>query len=210
MIRSALSAAIIAYAITIASPAHAENAACWGDDTRQDISCTAITEKLVLSLRGQDEAAVRKVMKAAGRTIEKTGLHFLSNYSKGSRDGSGALNVVFENGRATSIFGAVDKAKGGGHQDFIWSAYAAPPLGQEIDRTTAEFARAPFCSDISNKPARCSIDAGMEADLTKMQMLGNLSKAKLLEALEGACTPRKGIVAPDTTGDCNRLRRRLE
>ncbi|MGI4792915.1 MAG: hypothetical protein ACRYG8_02295 [Janthinobacterium lividum] len=208
MIRPAFIIALAAGAFAIARPVQAENAACGGDDARQDISCTAITEKLMLSLRGQDEAAVRKVMKAPGRTIEG-GVHFLSNYSRGRQDGSGDLNVIFENRRAVSIFAAVDKANGSGTQNFIWSAYAAPSLGQEIDRASADFARRPFCSDLSSKPARCSTNVGMDGELTKLQMQGNLSKADLFKGLEGACTPRQGLAVSDPAGDCDRLRRQL-
>ena len=68
-------------ALYFATPARAENSACWGDNTREDISCVKITEGLLLGFRGQDIEFVRRAMKAPGRGGEN-GLHFLSLYRK--------------------------------------------------------------------------------------------------------------------------------
>jgi hypothetical protein len=64
--------------LCFAGVAHADNAACWGDGSRKDITCIKITEQLLLSLRGQTIEAVRKAFKAPGRR-GGNGLHFLSN-----------------------------------------------------------------------------------------------------------------------------------
>jgi len=207
MIKPDVRATVLFCALSLSGVAHADNTACWGDDSRKDISCARITEKLLLSLRGQTEAAIRKAMNAPGRSIENV-LHFLSNYSRGEKSGSGDVNVTFEDGRATSIWAATDiPAKG--HQFLIWSAYAPPPLGTEINRTTKNFARQPFCSDLSGKPSKCSIKLGMGAELTKMQMQGNLPKSDLLKVLEAACNPGQGLAVSDPSGDCAYFRDRL-
>jgi hypothetical protein len=72
-----------------------------------------ITEKLLLSFRGQTIEFVRKVMKAPGRDIEH-GLRFLSNYGRGQKTGSGDVNVTFEDGQATIISASVDTPRSGG------------------------------------------------------------------------------------------------
>ena len=145
----------IAALILFAGAARADNAACWGDESRGDITCSKITEPLLLGLRGQTIDAVRKALKARGRDIEK-GLHYLSNYSRGEKAGSGDVNVAFEDGRATIVNASVDSPSKTGEFEFIWNAYAAPALGSEIDRTTKDFRRSPFCSDFSGQPMKCT------------------------------------------------------
>ena len=203
--RKALIVGTVALCVSVS--AHAENAACWGDDSRGDISCTKITEKLLMGFRGQTVDAIRKAMKAPGRGDDNA-LHFLSNYSRGETVGSGDVNVAFENGKATSVSASVDQPKGG-DLEFIWSAYAAPALGDEIDRSTTNFGREPLCSDFSGKPGKCSTESGTDAELTKMQMEGNLSKSDLLKGLEASCNPGGGLVVSDPAGDCARLHERL-
>ena len=177
--------AAIAALLRLAGVAHADNAACWGDESREDITCVKVTEDLLLSLRGQTIGAVRKAMKAPGRGIEN-GLHFLSNYSRGEKTGSGDVNVFFEDGRATVVNASVDSSGKPGQFEFIWNAYAAPPLGDEFDRSTKEFGRKPFCSDFSGKPTKCKGDNRIDRQLTLLQMQGGLTKAELLKAL-AAC-----------------------
>jgi hypothetical protein len=139
----------------------------------------------------------------------ENGLHFLSNYGRGKKTGSGDVNVTFDDGRATVVTASVDSPAKPGQFDFIWNAYAAPPLGDEIDRSTKDFARAPFCSDFSGKPQKCQHNDGIDKDLTMLQMQGNLSKAELRKALEVSCNPGQGLVVSDPAGDCARLRDRL-
>ena len=188
--------------------AQPENSACWGDDSREDITCTQITEKLLLGFVGQTINSIRKTMKAPGRGIEG-GLHFLSNYSRGEKTGSGDVNVTFENGRATIVSASVDSPSEAGQFEFVWNAYATPPLGKEFDRSTKNFGREPFCSDLSGKPARCKGDDSIDGRLTHLQMQGGLTKAELLKALEFSCDPGQGLVVSDPAGDCARLRDRL-
>jgi hypothetical protein len=188
--------------------AYADNSACWGDNSRGDISCVRITERLLLSFRGQTEPFISKTMNAPGRTTDN-GLHYMSNYDQGEKGGTGDVNVTFEDGKATSVFASVDTPDGG-HHDFIWSAYAAPTLGDEIDRSTRDYKREAFCSDLSGKPEECSAGGSMEDELTQMQMQGNLSKADLLTALDAACNPGQGLTVSDPNGDCDRLREMLQ
>ena len=95
---------------------------------RPDITCRAITEKLLLSLRYATKADVIKAMNVNGREIEdgeRHILHFLSNYSKGQRTGSGDVNFIFDaDGRVSVITASVDRANLEGDTiEFIWNAH---------------------------------------------------------------------------------------
>ncbi len=188
--------------------ARADNSACWGDNSREDITCVQITEPLLLSFRGQSRDFVRKAMKAPGVERHPHSLHFLSNYSKGRKTGSGDVNVTFEDGRATIVNASIDTPEQAGQFEFIWNAYAAPPLGQEFDRSTKDFARQPFCSDFSGKPQKCK-GGNIERELTLSQVEFGLTKADVLRELNSSCNPGQGIVVSDPAGDCARLRDRL-
>jgi hypothetical protein len=182
------------------------NAECWGDDDRQDVSCRALTEKFLLTMRGATKPEVLKAMKVKGREISG-GLRFLSNYSKGEQWGSGSVNFTFdENDRVSVITASLDPpAMTGKAADFIWNVYAAPPLGEAIDRSTQDFARQPYCSDISGSPAKC-IGRGIDGELTLYQMSFGSDRAELRRVLETSCTLDH---TSDPAGDCDRLRRRL-
>ena len=194
--------------LCFASTVRADNSACWGDESRKDITCANLTEHLLLSLRGQTTEAVRKAMKAPGREIEN-GLHFLSNYSRGEKIGSGDVNLTFKDGRATVVSASVDSPSKPAQFEFIWNAYAAPPLGDEFDRSTKDFGREPFCSDFSGRPAKCRGDDRIDRQLTLLQVQGDLTKADLLKTLEASCNPGQGLTVGDPGGDCERLRHRL-
>ena len=182
------------------------NSECWGDDSRQDISCRALTETFLLSMRGATKAEVVKAMNVSGREISG-GLRFISNYSKGERWGSGGVNFTFDDqGRVSVIAASIDlPAMAGKSADFIWSMYAAPPIGNEIDRSTKDFARQPYCSDLSGKPEKC-LGHGIDGELTTFQMSFGSNRAELLRALGASCNPGQGIVASGPAGDCDRLR----
>ena len=109
------------------SSAYADNRACWGfgadDRERQDISCTALTERLLLSLRGASRADVLRAMNAQGRIIPNDGLHFASNYERGAKGFGGDVNFYFENDRIINIVAEVDGPPGGpANIEFIWNA----------------------------------------------------------------------------------------
>ena len=186
------------------------NAECWGDDTRQDISCRALTEGFLLSMRGATKPEVIKAMNVGGRKIA-SGLHFISNYSNGERWGSGDVNFTFDaEGRVSIISASIDPPDmAGTHADFIWNAFATPPLGDEIDRSTKNLGREPVCSDLSGMPAKCKEDGSIDHQLTLLQMQGGLTKADLLKALDVSCNLGGGLNVSDPAGDCARLRERL-
>ncbi len=138
------------FLVAVSGSARAENSACWGDDSREDISCTQISEKLILSLRGKSEADVQKAMKAKGREVPK-GLHYISNYGSGEKSGSGDINFNFDGGRATVIFGVFDGNGGDNFGTFIWNAYAPP----NFDKSTVDFTRPILCDDRGKWAGRC-------------------------------------------------------
>jgi hypothetical protein len=194
--------------VCLAGAAHAENSACWGDDSRGDITCVKITQQFLLSLRGQGIEVVRKLMKAPGRELQAHILHFISNYDRGREIGAGTVNVTFEDGRAIIVAASVDSTGDAGQIDFVWNVYAAPPLGEEFDRSTKDFGRQPYCSDFSGRSEKCS-GRNIDGELTLSQMEFGLTKAELLQTLETSCNPGRGIVVSDPAGDCARLRDRL-
>jgi hypothetical protein len=184
----------------IALPCVADNSACWGDDSRTDITCVKITEPFILGLRGQSLEAVQKVFGALGRNLPNA-FHFISNYDRGRTPGSGTVNVRFTEGRATGIYGEVET--GGGHfKDFVWSAYAAPPLGADIDRTSLRFDRPPVCSDVTGHPTTCAAGNGRR-QLIIYQMQLDLSQSELREEVERICSIPNG----DAANECPQLRR---
>jgi hypothetical protein len=187
------------------------NSECWGDDSRQDISCRALTENFLLSMRGATKTEVLKAMNVKGREIG-AGLRFISNYSKGERWGSGTANFTFDDkDRVYVIVASIDPPSNAGKSlDFIWNVYAAPPLGAEIDRSTKDFTRQPYCSDFSGRPAKCTVSGhDVDSELTRYQMSFGASRADLLRVLETSCNLGPGIVVSDPAGDCGRLRIRL-
>jgi hypothetical protein len=104
------------------------NAACWGDIQRQDISCRALTEEFLLSLRGATRTEVVAAMGVEGRALsesEKDILHFISNFARGEREGSGIINFKFDaSGHVAVIFGYIDRS--GTDYQFIWNADLLP------------------------------------------------------------------------------------
>jgi hypothetical protein len=105
------------------------NSECWGDESRQDISCRALTDRFLLSMRGATRREVVEAMKVVGREVEGAGLHFVSNYSRGQLWGSGGVNFVFNQaGRVSIIFASIDApaSSNGKHAEFIWNAERDP------------------------------------------------------------------------------------
>src|SRR4051812_34850874 len=100
-----LSAAVV---LAAAGAAHADNSACWGDESRSEIACVQITEQLLLDFRGQTVEFVRKAMQAAGSGQPTKSLHFLSMYYSSRGGGSGPVNVTFADGAVTIVNAAVD------------------------------------------------------------------------------------------------------
>jgi|ERR1019366_3209918 hypothetical protein len=100
----------------------ADNAACWGDAARVQISCTPLTEKLLLSLEFAPRRDVVKAMKAEGRSIpdEPDLLVFISNAKRGAA-ATGVLNIRFRTDQAVVIYALIDRP-GRGPLKYIWNA----------------------------------------------------------------------------------------
>jgi hypothetical protein len=68
----------------------ANNAACWDDATRVEISCTPLTEKLLTSLKFASRQRAKNAMKAEGRPFSRDELHFIGNAKRGDANLKGA------------------------------------------------------------------------------------------------------------------------
>jgi hypothetical protein len=80
-------------------------------------------------------------MNAPGCLGEDGSLHFLSNFSRGEREGAGFVNVYFENDQVTVIYADVDRAQNAPpSMEFIWNS----KLGG--------------CSDFPGSTERCKSD----------------------------------------------------
>jgi len=145
-----LLAAAAALMLPMAGPAVAAgNAECWGDNARQDISCTAVTERLLLSLRHASRADIQKAMGVTGREGMNR-LHFVSNYSMGARWGSGDVNFVFaDDGRTACIFADLDSPNAVAKSaQFIWNAQTLPAGCSDLPGT-----RLARCRSVSDAEA---------------------------------------------------------
>ena len=113
------------------------NAACWGDDARQDITCARITTDLILRMRYAAKATVTAAMGVSGRRFDEDHWHFVSNYGRGRGLGAGAVNFIFDQeGRAVAVFGEVDS-----QPKFLYFSWNADGS---------------FCSDLPGIARRCS------------------------------------------------------
>jgi hypothetical protein len=143
MWRRALFAGIAAalFTFTLARASYATplalagNGACWGDDTRQDISCMPLTERFLLSLPKKTKEEVQKAMGVLGSEMGET-LHFISiarvqpteapHNDKPTSTPDGVVNFLFdEDDRATAIFGLID-CPSGESREFVWNASVLP------------------------------------------------------------------------------------
>ena len=89
-----------------------------------------------MSMRGATKAEVVKAMNVEGREVDK-GIHFISNYSRGARWGSGSVNFVFDQtGRVFIIFATIDGPASKGHADFIWNKDQRPDGCSDLPGTT--------------------------------------------------------------------------
>ncbi|TAL81008.1 MAG: hypothetical protein EPN75_05555 [Beijerinckiaceae bacterium] len=100
------------------------NEACWADNSRQDISCQALTERFLLSIEGATEDEVVQAMGVRGRLTADGFLHFTSNYAQGERGATGDVNFTFKSGRAAIISAFVDTS--GEPREFLWNADLLP------------------------------------------------------------------------------------
>jgi hypothetical protein len=131
----------------LGGPAFADNAKCWGDGVdepgRPDISCTELTEGLLLSLEGATKAEVLRAMNAPGVPDNGGVLHFVSNYAWRQRSGVGVVDFHFgPDGQVEVINATVDASSGKKGMRFVWNA----TLGS--------------CSDFSGSIQRCDNHEG--------------------------------------------------
>jgi hypothetical protein len=116
------------------------------NQTSSDISCTQITEPLLLNMRGKTKSEIQTIMNVSGIQNEDT-LHFALH---SNNELQGALNIIFKNNQATFIYASIL------NNEFTWNAYSPPQnLADEFDTTTRDFTRLPYCSDFSGIPASC-------------------------------------------------------
>jgi hypothetical protein len=133
------------------TPTGKGNSECFGDNSRQDVSCRALTENFLLSMRNATKPEVVRAMGVEGREVDDAGLHFISNYSKGERWGSGVVNFKFNpEGRATVIFATLDsptvELENGEveeivHAQFIWNAELEPAGCSDLPNTRMKHCR---------------------------------------------------------------------
>jgi hypothetical protein len=89
-----------------------DNAECWRDASRQDISCRALTDEFLTSLRWATRPKIVKAMNVEGLEREDGRLHFDSNYSRVSTFviggwGSGAVEFIFDDAGQAYIIHAI-------------------------------------------------------------------------------------------------------
>jgi hypothetical protein len=129
-------AAIIAGALcshAYANEFKGDNSACW-DERRKDMSCTKLTDTLLMSLRFATREQIQKAMNAAGGEIDAArdtpgggGLHYISNYTRGGSDGTGVVNFIFnKSGKTVIISGFIETANTASSDRFIWNAELLP------------------------------------------------------------------------------------
>jgi hypothetical protein len=112
---------IVSVAVSLVSGASkaADDAACWDDPTRLEISCTALTEKLLTSLKFTSRQRAIKAMKAEGRPFSPNELHFIGNAKRGDAE-TGILNLTFRDDRVVIIHALIDQP--GQPLEYIWNA----------------------------------------------------------------------------------------
>jgi hypothetical protein len=120
---SSLAAAMLIVAF---GTARSDDLTCWGnaapDSTVQGITCTALTESFLLSMRNATRSDVARAMGGAGN-ISGDNISFLSNHAFGVGGGSGAVRLIFgANGRVTTIQATIDRPEQAGEMRFVWTS----------------------------------------------------------------------------------------
>jgi hypothetical protein len=115
----------------------ADNASCWGDSSRKEISCTALTERFLDSLHFAIRKTVLHAMKAEGIPFQQPPdtLHFIGNAGRGAQE-TGDLNVTFKDDRVVIVQAFIDQD--GAPLEYLWNV---------------DFGR---CSDFPGSKVRCN------------------------------------------------------
>jgi hypothetical protein len=108
---------VCAIAVTLWMVVSEARAGCeevWGPyrDERPDITCTPLTDEILVSLEGATRSQVIKVMGSSGRPLkDKDTIHFVG----ASDHNSGDVNFAFEGDLVVRIFGFRDSG-----ENFLW------------------------------------------------------------------------------------------
>jgi hypothetical protein len=109
----------------LGGPAHADNSACWGGGKdgpgRPDISCTQLTEQLLVSPEGATLAQVVEAMNAPGLPEDGGVPHFVSNYALRQRGDVGVVDFRFGHARVEAISALLDGRHGQRAMRFAWN-----------------------------------------------------------------------------------------
>lgn len=116
--------ALAAFFLSIGVGMSADNAACWGDPSMEQMSCTELTERFLSSLKNVSRAGLVALMKAEGVHLDKSDLkswHFISNAKRGKGAYTGDLNVTLEDDRVVLVWAMIDVDHG--HPiEYVWNA----------------------------------------------------------------------------------------
>lgn len=109
-------------------PSKGDNAACWSYDSSQevspDITCTALTQKLLQGLENATKEQVQSAMKEPGNVNVDGSLHYQSNYLRGDGGGDGDINFIFNSSGNVSIISGMIRPLGdeGTFYEYVWNA----------------------------------------------------------------------------------------
>jgi hypothetical protein len=165
------------------------NGSCWGpadhgDNGRPDISCRALTEDFLLSLRGKTAAEVRAAMGVNGRDDngytalpQPKFLHFIGNYSRGANENKdGDMNFLFDaGGHVSVIYGSFDDDH---NSAYIWNAKLLPN----------------GCSDLpSSKLARCDDHSKSIQHVVWLSTVEGMSAKDIADMIAAACKTTRDL-----------------
>jgi len=126
-----------------AGRAYSQNTECWGGGAGEQwgprITCTQLTEQLLMRLQGAERSEVPEVMSAPGRPTAPGWLHYESHYNQRRGAGAGMMNLHFNaDGRVDIIEADVDRAGWAPDIQYVWNAHVGG------------------CSDFPDSQRRCN------------------------------------------------------
>jgi hypothetical protein len=121
-------ACVLALFLACAGPSYSHSVECSGGITDKRasswISCTRLTEPLLMRLQGADEREVLRVMGVQGRPGNPGWLHFESGYDRRRGAGAGMVDFHFNADGVVDIIEAdVDRKDGTPDVQYIWNAH---------------------------------------------------------------------------------------